>query len=72
VLGDLGTRRAQIKTIEGEEGVQVVRALLPLGETFSYTTVLRSITQGRASYTMEFRYYEPVSENVLKSIVNVV
>ncbi len=72
VLGDLGTRRAQIKTIEGEEGVQVVRALLPLGETFSYTTALRSITQGRASYTMEFRYYEPVSENVLKSIVNVV
>ena len=72
VLGDLGTRRAQIKTIEGEEGVQVVRALLPLGETFSYTTALRSLTQGRASYTMEFRYYEPVSENVLKSIVNVV
>jgi elongation factor G len=72
VLGDLGTRRAQIKTIEGQEDVQVVRALLPLGETFSYTTALRSITQGRASYTMEFRYYEPVSENVLKSIVNVV
>ena len=72
VLGDLGTRRAQIKTIEGQEDVQVVRALLPLGETFSYTTALRSITQGRASYTMEFRYYEPVSENVLRSIVNVV
>ena len=69
VLGDLGTRRAQIRTIEGQEGVQVVRAMLPLGETFSYTTALRSATQGRASYTMEFRYYEPVSESVRKSLL---
>ena len=72
VLADLGTRRAQIRTIEGQEDIQVVRALLPLGETFNYTTALRSATQGRATSTMEFRYYEPVSESVLKSIVNVV
>jgi elongation factor G len=71
VLADLGTRRAQIRTIEGQESIQVVRALLPLGETFSYTTALRSATQGRASYTMEFRFYEPVSESVTKSLVNV-
>ena len=71
VLAELGTRRSQIRTIEGQEGTQVVRALLPLGETFSYTTALRSATQGRASYTMEFRYYEPVSEIVAKSLVNV-
>jgi elongation factor G len=72
VLADLGTRRAQIRTIEGQEDIQVVRALLPLGETFNYTTALRSATQGRATSTMEFRYYEPVSESVLKTIVSVV
>jgi elongation factor G len=71
VIGDLGTRRAQIRTIEGQDGTQTVRALVPLGETFSYTTALRSISQGRASYTMEFRYYEPVSEGILKSLTNV-
>ena len=72
VLADLGTRRAQIRTIEGQEGIQVVRALLPLGETFAYATALRSSTQGRASYTMEFRYYEPVPDAVLHSVVNLV
>ena len=71
VIGDLGTRRARIRTIEGQDDLQTVRALVPLGETFAYTTALRSITQGRASYTMEFRYYEPVPEGVLKSLSNV-
>ena len=69
VLGDLGTRRAQIRSIEGQDDIQVVRALLPLGETFSYTTALRSITRGRATFTMEFRHYEPVSENVLNTLL---
>ena len=69
VLSELGTRRAQIRTIEGQEGLQTVRALLPLGETFTYTTALRSATQGRASFTMEFRYYEPVPDNVRKSLL---
>ncbi len=69
IIADLGTRRAQIRTIEGQEGIQTVRALVPLGETFSYTTALRSITQGRASYTMEFRYYEPVPEGLLRTLL---
>ena len=69
VLGDLGTRRAQIRNIEGQDDTQVVRALLPLGETFAYTTALRSITRGRAVFTMEFRHYEPVSENVLNALL---
>ena len=71
VLGDLGTRRAQIRTIEGQDGLQTVHALLPLGETFAYTTALRSATQGRAAYTMEFRYYPPVPDNVLRSLIAV-
>ena len=69
IIGDLGTRRAQIRTIEGQDGVQTVRALVPLGETFSYTTAVRSITQGRASYTMEFRHYEPVPEGLLRTLL---
>ena len=69
VLGDLGTRRAQIRNIEGHEDTQVVRTLLPLGETFAYTTALRSITRGRAVFTMEFRHYEPVSESVLNTLL---
>jgi len=71
VLGDLGTRRAQIKTIEGQEDIQTVRALVPLGETFSYTTSLRSVSQGRASSTMEFRYYQPVPVAIQKTVANV-
>ena len=70
VLADLGTRRAQIRNIEGQGDVQVARAMLPLGETFAYTTALRSITSGRATYSMEFKHYEPVAENVLRAIGN--
>ena len=69
VIGDLGSRRAQIRSIEGQDDLHSVRALLPLGETFSYTTALRSISQGRASYTMEFKYYEPVPDHIIKTVV---
>ncbi|NQW22114.1 MAG: elongation factor G [SAR202 cluster bacterium] len=69
IIGDLGSRRAQIQSIESEGDLQSVRALLPLGETFSYTTALRSMSQGRASYSMEFKYYEPVPDHVAKTLV---
>ena len=69
VLGDLGTRRVQISNIEGQETIQGVRGILPLGETFAYTTALRSITKGRATFSMEFKYYQPVPENLLSSIL---
>jgi elongation factor G len=69
VLGDLGTRRAQIRNIEGQDDIQTVRAMIPLGETFAYTTSLRSLTSGRATYTMEFKYYQPVPESILKTLV---
>ena len=70
VIGDLGSRRAQIQSIEGQDDLQSVRALLPLGETFSYTTALRSLTQGRASFTMEFKYYQPVPDHIVKTLVS--
>ena len=71
ILGDLGTRRAQIRNIEGQADIQMVKALLPLGETFAYTTASRSLSRGRASYTMEFRHYAPVPEHLLKTITRV-
>ena len=69
IIGDLGTRRAQIRNIEGENDIQTVRAMIPLGETFAYTTALRSLSSGRASYSMEFKYYEPVPDHVAQQLV---
>ena len=64
VLGDLGRRRADIRGIEGQGDIQDVRALIPLGESFGYATTLRSLTQGRASHTLEFYRYDKVPESV--------
>ena len=65
VLGDLGRRRAAIRNIEGQGEIQVVKASIPLGESFGYASSIRSLTQGRASYTMEFDNYEPAPEGLL-------
>jgi len=64
VLGDLGRRRANIRSIEGEGEIQAVKAKLPLGESFGYATTLRSLTQGRASYNLEFYRYEKAPESL--------
>ena len=64
VLGDLGRRRANIRGIEGQGDIQVVRALIPLSESFGYATSLRSLTQGRASFTLEFESYEEAPQAV--------
>ena len=69
VLGDLGTRRAKIRNIEGQEKTQVVKAYIPLGETFAYTTALRSLTKGRATFTMEFKHYQPVPQNLVSAVL---
>jgi elongation factor G len=65
VLGDLGRRRAQIKNIEGQGDTQVVRAMVPLGESFGYAGTIRSLTQGRAGYSMEFAQFEEAPASVL-------
>ena len=70
VLGDLNSRRAQIQTIEGGDTIQQIRVLVPLAESFRYAGVLRSITQGRASHTMEFKYYQPVPAGQTQEIIN--
>lgn len=64
VMGDLNGRRGRIEGMELEKGVQTVRAYVPLSEMFGYATALRSSTQGRANYSMEFDHYEPVPKNI--------
>jgi elongation factor G len=71
VLGDLNGRRAQIKNIEGQESVQSVSAWVPLSELFGYANDLRSLTQGRASFTMEFKEYKAVPSLVAEKAVRV-
>ena len=69
VIGGLGTMRGQITNIEGQQDTQVVRALIPLSETFGYTTILRSLTQGRATHTLEFQSYEPIPDDLRQVIM---
>ncbi len=71
VLGDLGGRRSRIRELVGEEALQTVRAYVPLSETFGYTTALRSLTQGRASHSMEFGHYEDVPQNIAQELAKV-
>ena len=70
VMGDLNSRRGIIMGQEdGHGGVKMVRAEVPLANMFGYSTSLRSATQGRATYTMEFKKYAPVPANVAESIL---
>jgi elongation factor G len=69
VIGDLNSRRGIIQAMEERSGARVVRALVPLSEMFGYVGDLRSKTQGRASYTMQFDSYHEVPANVAKEII---
>jgi elongation factor G len=69
VIGDLNSRRARILGMEPSSGVQVINSHTPLANMFGYSTDLRSATQGRASYTMEFDHYEPVPSQVGEEII---
>jgi len=60
VMGDLNSRRGQVEGMEPRGNAQVVRAKVPLAEMFGYATDLRSMTQGRATYSMQFSHYQPV------------
>ncbi|MDH4139629.1 MAG: elongation factor G [Coriobacteriia bacterium] len=70
VIGDLNGRRGHIEGMEQRSGAQVIRARVPLSEMFGYATDLRSRTQGRASYTMQFSAYEQVPKSVAEEIVS--
>ena len=69
IIGDLNSKRGRIDTMEDRLGVKVVTAHVPLAEMFGYTTAIRSMTQGRASSTMELERYEEVPANVAQTII---
>jgi elongation factor G len=71
VMGDLSSRRGMIQGMEDiPGGSKAIRAEVPLAEMFGYSTSLRSATQGRATYTMEFKHYSEAPKNVAEAIIN--
>jgi elongation factor G len=68
VVGDINSRRGMIMGSDSMGKTQVVHAMVPLAETFGYSTELRSLTQGRASYSMEFDHYEEVPKNIAATL----
>jgi elongation factor G len=69
VSGDLNSRRGKIEALGERLGIKIIDALVPLAEMFGYATTLRSLTQGRGNFTMEFSHYEIVPQNIAQSII---
>ncbi len=69
VIGDLNRRRGQIQEMDDRNGIKVVTAMVPLSEMFGYSTDIRSMTQGRGAYSMEFDHYEEAPRNVTEEII---
>jgi len=69
VIGDLNRRRGQVEGMDERAGNKIVNAFVPLSEMFGYSTDLRSATQGRATYAMEFDHYAEVPKNVAEEII---
>jgi elongation factor G len=69
VVGDLSSRRGVIQGMEDVIGVKVIKAEVPLGEMFGYSTSLRSATQGRATYTMDFKHYAEAPKSVAEAVI---
>jgi elongation factor G len=68
IMGDLNSRRGQIESVGARDVMSVIRALVPLAETFGYATNLRSLTQGRAAYSLEFDHYDQVPAELADQI----
>jgi len=70
VMGDLNSRRGRISGMSEKQGTQIINAVVPLSEMFGYSTLLRSLTKGRASYSMEFYSYEKVPQHVQDHVLS--
>jgi elongation factor G len=68
VIGDLNSRRGKIGSMTSRHGLQVIKAEVPLSTMFGYSTALRSSSQGRATFSMEFSSYEPVTPQMAEEI----
>lgn len=69
VLGDFNSRRGRVEGMESRPGAQAIHGYVPMAQMFGYATVLRSISQGRAIYTLTFSHYEEVPANIAKEII---
>lgn len=69
VIGDLNSRRGRVESMEARAGAQVISSRVPLAEMFGYATDLRSVTQGRANYSMQFASYEPAPKDVSEKVI---
>jgi elongation factor G len=69
VIGDLNARRAKIASMEPHGNIKIIRGTVPLSEMFGYATTLRSLSQGRANYSMEPSHYEEVPRQIAEQIV---
>ncbi len=69
IIGDLNSRRGRINNLDERGGVRVIQGEVPLGETFGYATDLRSRTQGRGTYTMQFSHYAPAPAQIVQEII---
>ena len=69
VMGDINSRRGRIEGMEARNGAQIIRSFVPLSEMFGYATTLRSRTQGRGTYSMEFDHYEEVPKSIQEKVV---
>ena len=69
VIGDINSRRGRLEGMEALNGMQIIRGFVPLSEMFGYATDLRSKTQGRGTYVMQFAHYEEVPKNIAETII---
>ena len=69
VIGDINSRRGRLEGMEAEKGMQTIRGYVPLSEMFGYATDLRSKTQGRGTYVMQFAHYEEVPKNIAETVI---
>jgi len=70
VIGDLSSRRGVILGMDDLPGAKAIKAEVPLNEMFGYSTQLRSLTQGRATYTMEFKHYAEAPKSIAEAVIN--
>ena len=69
VIGDMSSRRGKVLGMEAQGNTQKIKAQVPLAELYKYSTVLRSLTQGRGYYTLEFSHYEAVPKDIAEKII---
>jgi len=70
VMGDLSARRGMVQGMDDVAGTKVIKAEVPLAEMFGYSTTLRSLSQGRATYTMEFKHYTEAPKSIAEAVIN--